>query len=402
MATIPLTVGAVKRGERLIIAGDPNSDPVNPSEVLIAEVVNLRNRTVEDPSVVNPVHIRSAGFLDDQVRKIRWNGYIFVAVGYRLASGRSAIAYSYNGVNWYAGVMASDGSPVEAAINSLCWNGVKWVAGHWENSRTIFMSNDGIHWTKPASTNFNRQLMDLGWDGEKFVGAGASSSSASIVRWSLDGITWTTITGTGIGGSSGYAVCWNGSIWVVGGGDVGSSTYSLIYSNDGKAFSACSPKTGCIGNVKAIAWNGTIFVAVGNRTSYGTGGIGYSSDGINWTWIAAADCPFGYSGERFGIIWEGRYWVITGRSNDTPNQYLAISEDAVNWTIISEANDIFGDYSSRGHCLCSVPNGPYLDDHWNVPSAKVAFDIVAWPKYGEPEPSGNVQFDIAAFPGPIE
>jgi hypothetical protein len=111
-----------------------------------------------------------------------------------------------------------------------------------------------------------------------------SNGGANCVRYSYDGINWSISTSGSALLLDGYAVAWNGTIWIAVGMRYSGSGSFVIYSYDGIDWANVSYFT--TSNVStinwnSIAWNGSVWILASYYN--GTNGIHTSSNGIDWS-----------------------------------------------------------------------------------------------------------------------
>lgn len=109
-----------------------------------------------------------------EVYDLKWNGYIWVAAGKPVTSGKS-IAYSNDGITW---ALPSQSNLFDGSASELTWNGSFWVAfgnSSGANGNNIAISNDGIYWT--PSYNDTYKSFPVGsvysTNNETFIGSGS-------------------------------------------------------------------------------------------------------------------------------------------------------------------------------------------------------------------------------------
>jgi len=287
----------------------------------------------------------------------------YVAVGRDgSATAAKTINYSADGLNWYAAT-----SPFNTAggyCNGIAYNGTVWVAVGSNvavasaPTVTVAYSYDGITWNSVTTgTTFNGTAggvaFGVAWGGNKFVAVGCSASTTPVTNtiiYSFDGINWfaasNNIFSTG-SGSIAYGLSYNGSRWVVVGGQTVAATTPgaiVAYSADGITWTSGSGLTALAGAAfRSVSWNGTIFIMVGAiaATTPGTTAA-YSPDGITWTSTSTSGTNVfgavsGASG--FGICWNGSRWVAVGRNTSTGATTITISTsvNGLIWTTVSTA-----------------------------------------------------------------
>jgi hypothetical protein len=168
----------------------------------IEKIEILSSREVRDGVSVTIKLFASRSKLVSFCKKIgldvKINGSIFALT----TNGRTLLAGGYFG-NSYIVSSSTDGgltwtpsssaqsllqSPAyPASVQSICWNGVRWVAGSYSTNRIIY-SSDGINWTASSSANtvFGSTVPSIIWNGTFFI-AGGDGASHGI---STDGENW--------------------------------------------------------------------------------------------------------------------------------------------------------------------------------------------------------------------
>jgi hypothetical protein len=205
---------------------------------------------------------------------------LYYARGSWYAIGSSSIARSTNGVTWTPFSFTFE-SPL-----SFAYNGVKYMVG--TNTGNIYTSPDGSTWTLISTpmTIINNIL----YSGSQWIATGSPS-----IRYSVDGITWSSSTGTMP--TTGLTLACNRNM-VVAGGSGGSNTNRLCYSTD-NGLTWTSAGVTFTGSVNSVVWNTAYFVAGGADS--GGSPVKYSRDGR--TWSAATGIG---SGETVtSIFWTG-------------------------------------------------------------------------------------------------
>ena len=227
---------------------------------------------------------------DLMVQGIGSSSTMWVAVGY---SSVNKFAYSYDGINWTA---STSGNSLMNGVRKVVWNGAIWVAGGNGANRLVY-SYDGINWTASTSGNtlflVGEDVYALAWNGTIWVAGGGFGSNK--VAYSSDGINWTASTSGNsifVGASvSVFGVDWNGKMWVAGATGI-TGTNKLAYSYDGINWSASTSGNALFTStnyVSSIVGSPTKWVAGGGN---GTNKIVFSSDGINWTASTSGNSNF--------------------------------------------------------------------------------------------------------------
>jgi hypothetical protein len=315
----------------------------------------------------------------DVVNFVRYNGIIYLAGGGGSTSSFT-MAYSYDGVNWI-GLNKIIGN----YVNDIKWNGSMWVAvgygiasGYGANN--IAYSYDGINWTGlgrssalfgSSSTLYGGNAVE--WNGTMWIAAGTKGTNSLI--YSYDGINW-NVTNTDPFITGGSAIAWNGNMWVAGGGGINAGTAANIgYSYDGINWVSKNTNFTAAydynfsGGVYSFAWNGRFWLAGGrNLVNTNTVVMNYSTDGINWTDISDV---FGTitSADHFvfSVAWTGSYWLAGGLNGSTNNIAITMSYDLFSWYSLPSS---FGTYG-LARCL-------------GVNKFNTDFDFNSYIKYSQP------------------
>jgi hypothetical protein len=258
---------------------------------------------------------------------------MFVAVGENPANNQS-IAYSFNGINW----ISSSFTLFTTKGISVAWNGELWVATGEGVANTIAYSSDGISWTGLGSTIFSSSGKNIEWNGKIWVATGEGTNR---IAYSTDGITWTGTATTLFSGTSvGYAIAWNGEMWLYGGDD---PTNTLAYSYDGTNWYGLG-NTLFTASCRSICWTGKKWIATGQ----GTYKLAYSINGINWipVYFSSAANVFGNNGLNIGfnykrentVVFPQNLVLVGGGDGTTTTNTLAYSSDGINWTTNTNLN----------------------------------------------------------------
>ena len=171
-------------------------------------------------------------------------------------------------------------------------------------------NNDNILYNTADPTNFNDWNQSIGtpfgtgvandvlYAVDKWVAVGAHDSTAENIWYSVDGITWTSVSGPfGVGGV-GNKIYYANGMWVVVGAH-SSTAENIYYSTDGVVWveSGGSP-FGVGGEGKDILFNNDFWVACGEDGSTAEN-IWYSTNGTTWT--AGTGDPFAVGGTGLSI-----------------------------------------------------------------------------------------------------
>ena len=349
-----LTVGE-KNGFVSLVAGSNKWHTVGGTHLVNQNVDNMNISTINGIVINNSIYVVGStnGILSYTVDNINWIncssqpllGYNISAIVYNgsywIAGSTGAVnlARSPDGINWI-----SVKNPSLGAINSIIWNGSKWIV---VCEAGIGSSADGINWTLDT---ISYPLYGIDYNGTTYVVVGYNYSyNVPIVRYSTDLITWTD-SPTNISeyiGPNIQRVKWNGSLWVIGGVSI---TNKFMYSADGINWSPTNSTA--INPVYSIEWNGSIWVAGGIKNdSYG--GISYSSDGITWTGSSSADSILStYTGNIQNIKWDGKLFLAVGYYQNSP--IIITSPDGINWNLKTRSLNTSG-LASIGYSSSAPP-----------------------------------------------
>ena len=268
---------------------------------------------------------------------VAYNGSIFVAGG----SGTNSLAYSYDGINW-----TGCGQGVLGSCYTICWNGSIFVAGGSGSGTTVIAySSDGKSWTASPTTVFGStsngaNVNRISWNGTRFI-AGANAPSSNLpntIGYSTDGITWYG-EGKPVFYYYGITSCWNGSMFVMTGGN----NNAVATSPDGLNWTG----GGTIGGLNLggdAIWDGTKFLI----TLY-SGKLYSSTNGTSWTHVAGMDGVFSIAISK--ICWDGTKYIAVG--NGSVNT-MATSTNGTTWTGMG-----LGTFGTTGTGICSA-NAPNL------------------------------------------
>jgi len=216
-----------------------------------------------------------ADSLSGYVPSIGYNGTYFLAGGAQEKTGTTILAYSADGVNWYA-VSSPAFSSVAVQgirITSILWNGSDWLIGTKWAASSLYISSG---FSSPFSTivlsavtcpvNQEVHYMAINPAG-MIVATGLSSSNTyNNIAYSSDkGVTWNTITTSPINTTMfsrvGENVMWNGTSWIACGSGY-YPAYGAAISSDGITWQGINSIDARIGqgNNTAIASSGYVIV----------------------------------------------------------------------------------------------------------------------------------------------
>ena len=165
------------------------------------------------------------------------------------------------------------------------------------------------------------------------------------VAYSVDGISWTSVS-TDFSGGSGNGLCISSDKIVAVG--VGSST-DTIYSTNGGLTWVSTGSTIFGGQGMDVFWNGTDYCAVGGSAV----NIATSFDGINWNSVSSVFS----GGYAHSVYWTGKKWVVSG--DNTNSSPIVYSMDGTDWYNSDASSTLFSAcYSIVGNNSVSAVNIP--------------------------------------------
>ena len=202
---------------------------------------------------------------------INWSGTSTDSYGYSkkvcydtsgFVASSGVIAHSSDGTSW-----TNVDKPSSQTISYI--SDLQFLNGQYVAVGNGFMSSpDGVVWTRK---NDNEVLNRISYGNGKYVGIGTSKTYSTIVKTSIDGVTWQPQT-----------VNVTDSLWKA---DItyGSGKFVLVgnkglilYSTDGTNWTkSVSGVTDCL---RSVLFANGHFIAAGDN-----GTILYSSDGVTWT-----------------------------------------------------------------------------------------------------------------------
>jgi hypothetical protein len=269
------------------------------------------------------------------LKRVRWSGSLFVAVGDSIFTSPDAVTWTERPVGlssilmdatWTGSqfIAVGDGGALLTSVDGSTWTPRSVPAGivspvlygvaastnrmvvvgkqSLVNSPTpdtglILTSTDGVTWTEvPAISSI---LNAVAWSGSEFVAVGDAVNqpiAKAVALTSPDGIAWTSHdmgTATLLVPAD---IAWNGSRFVVVGSGGGAAT-----STDGGVWQESG--VGAVGTSYAIGWSGQGFLACGIVYCY------TSSDGIQWS--GSVQLP-GIGPAVYGLTWGDSKWAAVG------------------------------------------------------------------------------------------
>jgi len=322
--------------------------------------------------------------------KVKWAINKFVAFS---TDTTNRIAYSYDGITWYASSTANaifttaafGGDCATAQPHKIVFPTNAVIAGN------IVSRDNGNSWTTYSNIAAPNSI---GWNGSQYI-FGASSGNNSYLAYDLSG-TIIQIPLTNL--SQVNVIKWNGSQWLTGG--VCSSVSALITSFDGFTWTPVAQTVNVAGSpmnimaplvaVNGISWNNSSWVVSGVSAT-GISMMLYSNDLVNWTQTSST-----LGGGQ--VEWNGSFFLVTSgpiqnqSSAFTSNQndpWIAISQNGVIWTGINLAPN-----SNSGPVQSIVWNGKIWAvstvNPSNVPGIYVSYDSYTWTAVGGGQTFSNL------------
>ena len=287
----------------------------------------------------------------DQGRAVIYRNGVWL-VGAGPASTNKLIYSTNSGINWTASTSANTVFGSTSNVPVLCSNGYNtFVAGIVNGLTTIAYSSDGINWTASSSAdaifeNTGAGVTDICWDGSKFVAVGLKIAGGYTTATSTDGITWTGLGSSLIGGTL-YGICWNGSKFVLGGQD------ALYTSTDALTWTLQTFPSIPFARFQRIRWNGSYFLGFGGINSGSSKPtILKSNDGITWSVINSQERTL-YT--VYDGAWNGTKWIAVGQMKTVPSFDSPIIEstDGTTWSVVTEGQTVFG---ATSFAVFSIPS----------------------------------------------
>ena len=293
-----------------------------------------------DASEQNLTLKRSGKFnLSVGIKSIAYGNGKFVAVGDINTGSGSTVAnntayYSADGVTWTAATF-----PESKKWTGVAFGGDKFVAV--SSNGTICYSADGIAWS--TASNPAPNATDVCYGNGVFVAVGGHSA-----YYSANGFNWSEVSlknpdGTSISllGPNAVAIAYGGGKFVIT-YNVTSSSYAsyVSYSADGVNWTTTTIEDDNDNWIKVAYGNGVYLTC-----SYETNKVAISTDGANW------DVRIAFQGTAYIrdlVFWNGAF-VLLYATDDTLK--VAISYNGASW----DTDDIFADapslYEFTGYAL---------------------------------------------------
>jgi hypothetical protein len=216
------------------------------------------------------------------------------------------------GNTWTAGVSSANG------YGNLIFDGTRFYTPNTATTTAgVRYSTDGISWSTYSISGQNQGLGRMAYgNGAYVIMSNSGGTGSTWASNSTDGINFTqrAITGTNV--NTGFDVAYGNGKFISTIG--GSGTHFLVTSNNGASWSAAAYGTS-VGNGQSIAYGNNTWIACsGNSTAAAT-----SSDGVTWT---ARTLPV--SGFRYIRFYNGLFVATVNASTNV----CYTSTDAITWT----------------------------------------------------------------------
>ncbi len=323
-------------------------DVASGGQVLVA--VGTSGAVVTSPDGIDWTVQPPPGFED--LRGVAWTGSEYLAVG-----GGTHVLTSPDGAVWTGRDIGHVGP-----FNAVATNGSTILVAAEDNYTLV--TTDLVHWARGTA---GRELTEVIWAGDRFIGAGGYRRSAPT--HSFDGLHW-RYGRYAAPGLELDALAWNGSATVAAGlggaiavsrdgGEhfkpvntfTGLDLYGMA-NNESGAVLAAGTDTAQEGAILAsddmlnwevvyrmglealydVAASDQLFVAVGVINEFWSGGamILRSLDGRNWGGaVGPVSGPGHWPWEWYSATWDGSRFVVVGDQGA-----MAISSDASSWYVV--------------------------------------------------------------------
>ena len=212
----------------------------------------------------------------------------------------------------------------------------------------MYTSVNGSTWAGPYASGDN-QNTDIGFDGTNFVAVSISGTNSNNVRYSPDGVTWSSVTPGG-GYVGARSVTCAGGLTVLPSGTTTGGRIATT-SDGGGTWSVASlgPKA-----FSSVAYSGSSWIAVGGQLTTDRQ-VAVSPDGIAWS-IQGNDLP----SRPNCVAWNGSVWVVAAGQNkfytkpdDATTSWTAGAALTSGTTATSTANSNNGSFAAGAGILLS-------------------------------------------------
>jgi hypothetical protein len=174
---------------------------------------------------------------------VAWSGNQAVVVGTDAEYHYPIILRSNDGNNWLKVTLPEQ---YRGHLNGVVWANNKFMAFGKDGTPVVYMSADGINWSRQNFSGFEGEIMEMVWTGSAYCAVGPG-----ITAVSPDGNSWTTRAVNMVP----YGVAWSGRYFMMTG------FTGMFRSENGLDWTQVS-EGGSYPPV-SIAWSGLRYVAVG-------------------------------------------------------------------------------------------------------------------------------------------
>jgi hypothetical protein len=234
----------------------------------------------------------------------------------------------------------------------------RWVAAATNN--TIYSSTDLINWS--TGSNLNQQLVSLGNNGTRLVGA--STSEPSVFFTSTNGVNWSTVSSGST--TSIRKIKYVNNFWFAmgAGGIVRSSTDATNWNTVTAGFAANEPVTN-------VSFGNGVYVMVS-----AFGNINVSTNGVNWTTASGLNRYSNADSRRFYVaLFNRERFIVNGWQTSNADRTYT-STNGTDWSNITQATTASALPNPTFVQGIEVPVGePTLQDYswvmWAIDAASV-------------------------------
>ena len=121
----------------------------NKENIWIAVGEGVDNTIAYSNNGINWIGLGKLNIIEGRDVAVNDNMAIIVGKG-NISNGKSAIIYSFNGLDWF-----SSETTIFSECNSIAWNGSTWIASGLGELDRIAVSSDGIKWTGLGAESIN-------------------------------------------------------------------------------------------------------------------------------------------------------------------------------------------------------------------------------------------------------
>jgi uncharacterized protein YjbI with pentapeptide repeats len=240
-------------------------------------------------------------------RKVYYNNKTWIAVG---EGATNTLATSPDGITW-----TGRGMIFSVTGHDIHYHGNKWVAVGEDADKTkciAYSTDEGATWTNPAEVVFDIHSRGVNYITGLWCVVGASTATAATTfAWSIDGITWTSVSTPNYTQMDGLAIAGNAkSIYIVGAGNTSDNNNFKSDGDVGMGWGAYNSAWDGTVVMNGIVEHTGIWIQWGNSTSYD---IGTSNQNTTTTWNKYKL----FTNGAIDVHFTGSKWVAIGKdAND--------------------------------------------------------------------------------------